>query len=522
MPTLPLALPRQSDPSALPHGGAARLINMYARPREQEGRMQMELHAHAGLSLHATLSGSSGVRAMIELDGSAYVVSGTTVSKVTQAGVETVIGTMASAGSFCGIARNSRAPNAQIALASNGIGRIIENDAVSTISDGDLLDDTGEGPIDVCCIDRYFVFAYASGAMKSSGLDSGTAIDPLDVATAESSPDGLLRVVDRGRDLIAIGDRSIEIWADVANPVGFPFSRQHAISVGAMSAGAVTKATILSQGAVADTVAWAATDQRGTSAGVMMLDGYTPRKISTTAVDRAFRDVSDRETIKAFSWIEGGHAFIGWRLPDTCWIYDTSTGLWSERRSRDAYNGETTWRVGAVIALGNGILAGSATAAKTYWLDPAVYDEDGDDIVTDAVTPPLHSAPGRVQCNAIYLDAQPGVGRLIDNTDAGLLYLGGEQLQLGGVDLALNIAGNTENDAAIDPVVMMSHSRDGGETWSTERSRSLGELGARQKRLKWTLGATSSHTGLTFRFRASAAVARMFTGASWEGGALKP
>ena len=73
MPTLPLALPPQSNQGANPHTGSAALINCYAVPVGDERKVKMIIRSASGLDPMVTLGGTGGVRGMLEVDGIAYV-----------------------------------------------------------------------------------------------------------------------------------------------------------------------------------------------------------------------------------------------------------------------------------------------------------------------------------------------------------------------------------------------------------------------------------------------------------------
>ena len=480
MPFIPLALPRQSDAGQEPHAGIARLVNAFARPVEAEGRTQMQVWARPGLDALVTLAGTGGIRATLEVDGLLYVVAGRVIHRVDAGGASSIIGGLPSDG-YVGSARNSRGTGPQICFTCDGLAVVIENGVLSSVTGLSI------SPIDVCCIDRYFVFIDARGRMQSSDIDSGLVYDGLDVAEAESSPDGGLRVVDRGRDLIVFGPRSFEVWVDTAADA-FPFTRQHAVSVGALSAGSVVKATIIQKGgSVSDTVAWAGTNHEGKFAGVMILNGYTPSPISTAAVNRDFSAVADPATIAASSYVNAsGESFVRWRLPSTTWVYCTNTGLWHEEASRDPLGNNITNNVAHLATLGLRTVGGHASEPQLYWVSDDYTDDDGDELVVTVQTPPAHASPERLTMDALYLDVVPGVG----------LMTGASQ--------------------DVTPSVMMQWSAD-GETWSNELWRSIGVQGARQTRAKWTRLGTTSHTGRTYRFRVSANVAKGLLGAKWEG-----
>lgn len=478
MPILPLALPASSNQGEQPHSGVAALINAYAIPTGSGRKSEMIIRASSGLSSMASLDAGGGIRGLQEVDGTIFAVVGRVLLAVDSGGHSTVLGGIPSDG-FVGIARNQRGTGVQTCIVSGGLAWIVENGVLMPISDVDL-----PPPIDVCCINQSFIFAASDGRMVRSEINDGFDIDGLDVAVAESAPDELLRVVDRGSDLIAIGARSTEVWTDQGGEA-FGFSRANVISVGAVGPRAVTKATVLGE-VVTDTVAWCATDAAGRFAGVIMLNGYTPQKISTAYIDRIVDQVADKSGIIASSWVERGRAMIAWRLPDTTIVYDTSTSLWHERRSRSSTGGEATWRVGLTTVVNGRVVAGDADRPELYWLEPDVEDEAGDEMIMIIRTPPLHAFPGRVECNHVHLDIVPGVGLV-------------------------------HGDA--NPVVVMRKSLD-GETWGGERERAMGQQGQRLKRVSWSsLGTFDS---ATLEFRCSAAVTREILSASWDGKVLSP
>jgi hypothetical protein len=481
MPLLPLALPAQSQKGEYEHSGIAAIINGYAIPGGSEQRAQLKIRAASGLDDVATLSGaSSGVRGMLEVDGLVYTVAGRTLYQVDADGNATLIGGIPSDG-YVGMDRNQRAAGVQVIIVCDGRAWVVTGGTQTLLSDPDL-----QSPIDVCVINRSAIFANSRGRMFRSEIDDASSVDGLDVAEAESAPDGLIRVVAKNSDLIAIGSRSTEIWTDVGGEA-FGFSRANVINIGAIGPRSVVKTTVLSQ-VVTDSVAWCATNHEGRFAGVVLLSGYTPQKISTPYIDTLIDKVADKDSITACSWVERGHAMIAWRLPDTTVVYDTSTGLWHERQSRSSTGGVITWRVGYTAVLGGRVLAGDAIDAKLYWLDPDVADEAGDEMVMTIRTPPLNVFPARAQVNKLHLDVVPGVGL---------------------------VTGATQDVA---PEIMMRWSQD-NKTWSAARSRLLGRQGRDATEVSWSrIGTLRS---ATFEFSVSAAVVREILQARWEGEATK-
>ena len=417
-----------------------------------------------------TLSGSGGVRAMIGVNGTGYAVTGRVVHQFEAGGSSSVLGGMPSDG--------------PVTMAVNTIGdvAICCDGSVKIISGGSLVDvtDTHIGtPLSVCCVRDIFVTSGSDGYIRASQILDGTDWDPLDVAKALPDSSQLLKVAQRGAAVVAFGRTSCGVWHynESAGASGFPFSPGNALTVGCIGAGTVIQAPIITPSLVTDTICWAAADYQGTYAGIVMLDGDTPRKISHTGVDRDFAAVSDPSTITSCAWTSAGHAYVAWTLPGvTTWIYDTATQLWHERQSY----GLDHWMVGCTTALNGRVVAGNRASPDLYFIDPDAGDEDGEHLVMTAQTPTAHNFPNYASFWAVYLDCATGVGL------------------------------NTPSvPATLDPVVSMSMSRD-MQNWGTELSRALGRLGDTKKRIAWHGLGSVDHRGASFRFRASAAVVRSF------------
>lgn len=470
MPIVPIQLGIRSNKGRFGFDGHARLINCYAEEIGDEGKVPYPIYGIDGFSSFASLSGG-GVRAVLELNGELYVVAGRVLNKIDGGGGVTQLGGVASDGVVT-MARNRRAVP-QIAITCDGINQLVSGGVLSTISDADLPAATS-----VAHLDGYFVWLLPDGRMFASAIDDGSNIDGLDFATAEANPDGGVRVFARGRDLIAFGARSTEFWQNEGGEA-FPFGRTTSIDVGCLAAGSVAPVLIKRGGTVTDAVGFIGTNNDGSYAGVMLMQGYTPVKISTPQCDRDVLAEDHPENITACAWDDGTHSFYAISGENFTWVYDASTGLPHERKS---YN-LNRWRVSTATNFGGRTIFGDYNAATLYRASSSAYDENGQPIVLEVQTPPVHAYPHKMKFNGLYLDVLPGVG--------------------------LNSSGDE-----LDPVVGISYSEDGGATWSNERLEAVGRLGDRRKRVVTRRLGVSGEDGRTFRFRMSANVAKGLTGAS--------
>lgn len=460
MPIKPISLGTRSNPGRHSAAGAARLINCYAEEAGAEGKLQWPVYASDGLTSFATLSGGGPIRAMLDMNGLLYVVCGRVIHVVDPSGGSTAIGGVASDGHVT-MARNRRQPNPQLCITCDGLSQIVEAAMPDQITDPDL-----PPAIAVTAMDGYFIFAHADGRFTISGIDDGGVIDPADFASAESDPDGLVTVARRGREVVLFGNASLELWQNTgADP--FPFSRASTVDIGCLAGGSVA--------AIEQTVAFAASD--GT---VRVLDGYTPRRISSHAVERAIDAASDKTALQATSWERRGHSFYVLSGSDFTWQYNLTTGAWIERKSylRDR------WRVGTIATLNGRLIAGSGIDGKLYEMSPDAYDEAGEPLILTVQTPLVHAYPERLTFNALYLDPVPGVGL------------------------------NTTAAHNADPQIMVDWSDDNGVSWSAERMVSVGGIGASTKRVVLRRLGHSREDGRTFRISMSADVVKGLTGAA--------
>lgn len=464
----PLSLGKQSNKGAHPSEGVARLLNCYAEAAGEEMRVQWPVRAVEGLSALGTLSGSGGVRALIGVRGTGYGVCGRVVHQFEAGGSSLVLGGLPSDGPVT-MAVSSLG---DILLCCDGTLKVILGGTLTEVTDADI-----GTPMSVCCVADYFVSGGSDGYLRASELQDATDWDPLSVARALPDASQLLRVIQRGTSVVALGVTSGRIWAldPNAGASGFPFIPGFAFQVGCYAPSSVIQAPVVTTSIVADAICWAATDYQGAYAGVVMLDGDTPRKISTFSVDRDFKSVDDPNEITACAWSSNGHSYIAWTLPGvTTWVYDTATGLWHERNSY----GLAHWKVRATAVLGNRVVAGDRTTPDLYFIDDS-GDEDGDALVMRLQMPPAHRFPQRLKIPALYVDCATGVGL------------------------------NTTTAANLDPRVMLEMSQD-GETWSQAPARDLGRLGQTKQLVSWHGLGSTDHRGVTFSLQASAAVVRSF------------
>lgn len=333
------------------------LVNFYAEDIGEDNEQKWALYACDGFSSFSTLTGSGSgvVRGMLNLDDTTlYAVTGQRINRIDTSGTATDMGALATSG-YAYMARNRKTPNAQIAIVtSDGLMRLIENNTVTTPSyDSDVPTFNS-----VCALDGYFILTASSGEWFITSIDDGAAIDPIEFAQANSSPDGAIRGITRGRDVIIAGPRSLEFYQNTG-ATDFPFERVTSTNIGVAHAPTMVNMAAVMNGTSQDTIIFAGNNADGSFAGVMMLDGYGARKISTPALDRAIRDEPTKSSLRAFTRIDNGHVMYCITGTSFTKEYNANTGHWHDRKS----TGITPWTiVDACHFNGTTILADYAAA----------------------------------------------------------------------------------------------------------------------------------------------------------------
>lgn len=298
----------------------------------------------------------------------------------------------------------------------------------------------------VTFFDGYFVFDHVdSNQFFLSALLDGLTYPPLDFASAEVLPDFVVGVLNQQENLLIFGGKSVETWYD-AGTVDFPFARYDGATI---ERGCIAPLTILKED---NSVFFLGDD------GIFYrLNGVTPVRISTHAIEYAWQQYVTMADASAFSYTEAGHKFIviNFLTANKTWVYDIATNLWHERESFDIHARSLgRWRGNCAVQVYDKILIGDAFSGQIGFVDPKVYTEFGNPMIAMMVGPMIHNERTRVLMSLFELDMEVGVG-----------------LNAGQGD---------------DPQVMIDFSDDGGRTFdSLQQWASMGKIGQYGVRLRW-------------------------------------
>jgi len=460
-----------------------RMVNLFPEIVPEAGKEPAFLNRAPGLKFLATIGTGPirGLWAFSSSDSTAFVVSGTELYKINTSYAPTLLGTVAGTGPVS-LADNGT----QLFIAANGPSYIYNN---TTNAFGQITDPDFPGAVTVCYLDGYFVFNEPnSQKMWVTALLDGTSIDPLEFASTEGSPDGLVAVASNFREVWAFGTNSIEVWYD-SGATDYPLQRiQGAFNeLGCAAPYSVAK--------MDNGMFWLGRDRRGQGM-VYRANGYTGQRISTHAIEWQIQQYGNISDAIAYTYQQDGHSFYVLTFPtgNATWVYDAATEAWHERAGW--VNGDfTRHRSNCQMAFNNQIVVGDFENGNIYAFDLDVYADNGNIqkwLRSWRALPTGQNNLKRTAHHSLQLDCESGVGLngFVVNEDIYLQTEDDDYLITESDDYLIAEQQAIATQGA-DPQVMLRWSDDGGHTYSNEHWSPVGKIGVYQHRVFWRrLGMT--------------------------------
>jgi hypothetical protein len=469
-----------------------RMINLFPEVIPNEGKEAGFLNRAPGLRLLATV-GVGPVRGLWTFNGIGYAVSGNELYRIDNEYSSTLIGTVAGTGPV------SMADNGtQLFIAANGPSYIYNS---VTLAYGPITDVDFPGAVTVSYLDGYFTFNEPnSQKIWVTSLLDGTTIDPLDFASAEGSPDGLVAVLVNNREAWLFGTNSIEVWYDAGTP-DFPLARIQGASneIGCVAPYSVAK--------LDNSLFWLGQDARGRGI-VYRNNGYTGVRASNHSIEWQIQQYGNISDAIAYTYQQDGHSFYVLTFPSAnkTWVYDVATQSWHERAGW--INGLfTRHRSNCQMAFNSEIVVGDFENGNIYAFDLDVYADNGQTqkwLRSWRAIPSGQNNLKRTAQHTMQFDCETGVGITLSITESDLTTayfvatnsLNAEQNPIvtsAGEYLTFNMSviPQTISLEGVDPEAMLRWSDDGGHTWSSEHWTKLGKTGQYGRRAFWRrLGMT--------------------------------
>lgn len=455
---------------------ASRCVNLY--PEASGSGLSKSiamLIGTPGLKPYSILPAGGPVRGGIRVTkNQAIVVSGAYVYSVAADGTPVLIGMIGGSS----ITPVSMAYNGTVVMLVTGPTGFIIDPIALTLTQ--IVDPSFTGADAVWYIDGYFMFNKTGTQEFQITQLLGTAIDPLDFASAEGAPDLLQTLVVDHLEAWLFGDGSTEVFFNSGN-ADFPFQR---IGGAFIQQGIAAKYSAVRFN---NSVAWLTANEEGQGM-VVKSQGYQPVRISTHAVEFAIQNYPRIDDAIGMAYQKEGHDFYMLTFPsgNASWVYDASTQLWHERAWRNPADGSLNrHRAQCMFSFANKIIVGDCQGPTLYEYDLDTYTDNGDPLPAIRQVPHAASQDNTNQFfHKLWVDMQTGVGL---NTGQGS-----------------------------DPQVMLTWSDDGGHTFpaGNERWASAGKIGDYKRRVNFRrLGKSRDRV---FRVTVTDPVKRIFIGAGVE------
>lgn len=373
-------------------------------------------------------------------------------------------------------------------------------------------------PNSVCFQDGYLFFTVANGQVFASGINDLTMSGLAEIRVQSKADVSLLRGVAFSGLLMLFTTGGCELWQDAAiSYPDFPYQR-----VGVLEYGLIQTAAISGWETGFAELLWVAQDY-----GVywMTANSMSAVKASPPDLDRLIESaVVSGQLLEAGCYIIAGKKF--WKLssPDWTWEFNIQTKKWNERQSLNAAGFFGRWRAaGGHPAFGTWV-AGDTLTGNLLAFDDANPSDNGAVHRWTLESLPLKAFPANARIARADFDFVVGVGQATGNVTTTVMgaaagtggvvrlsVLSSSRMKTGDVAIVAGVTGTTEANGrwtikvvdathielqgsafvhaftaggtvvdltsppnAVAPVVAISVSKDGGNTWGNPLIRSLG------------------------------------------------
>jgi hypothetical protein len=413
---------------------AQRHLNIYAEATDEK---KLAFYGTPGTTLRVSF-GDTPVRGWIAVGDLYYVVHRGTFYSVNNAGTKTAIGSALSTTS----GRVGMAYDGSVILittGTNGYTYTVATNTLALVSDSDYPDAANT------CTWLGGWFVVDDGVSDSFYIsENGVDWNALDFATAESNPDGLVRVFSDNGEIILGGEQTIEFWGDIG-AADFPFA---AVKGATVEFGIAARWSMVKFNSG---VAALMKPKMG-QVQVMFIQGYTPRVLSSPEMDSIINGYATVSDATFYAYMLGGHPMLQCNFPSAgkSWLYDALTNMWSPLEyglNGGRHRGEIH-----LDFLNKPIIADYENG-NIYELDPDVFTDNGTAIAREIVGRHFFVNNDRIICDELFLDMEVGVG--------------------------------LTSGQGSDPQVMLQISKNNGKTWGAELWTALGALGNYLTRVHW-------------------------------------
>lgn len=418
---------------------AQRRLNCFYELREDGDTSKIIIRGTPGSQLWVTLP-TFPVRGWRVVGNNLYVVSGNKLYSINYSGSYSEIGTLSTSLGNISISDNF----VQIIIVDGTFGYVftISGSIFVTISDVNFPN----GCNTVAFLDgRFIVNKFNTRQFFVSDSYDGTTWTQVIFGTKESSSDILTAVQDLNGLLILFGQSTMECWQD-AGTSPLPYARIN----GASQTWGL--AALYSRAYLANTLVFLGQNAQG-GIQVLMLNGYTPIRISTSDIENIIRGFTVYQDAIALTYMIDGHMMYQITFPSggRSFLYDALTGFWSEVQTDVALIARHYANLGISFNALNYV--SDKSSGNIYQLNQLAYTDNGIAIKRQVCSRHIRKEGNDFSISEIFLNMETGHG--------------------------------LQDDQGSDPQIMMQISRDNGNTFGVERWTTLGAAGIYQTRARW-------------------------------------
>jgi hypothetical protein len=245
------------------------------------------------------------------------------------------------------------------------------------------------------------------------------------------------------------GSQSIEFWRSTGiDATSFVRSSASAVmEVGCISRDCVA---LLDNGFM-----WLGRDKNTNGLVVYRAAGYAPQRISTHAIERFLKPLTNAElaTAWAVAYQQDGHTFYALTVPGFCtFVYDTATQMW-HRRVSGLYSQNQipvgSWDAISPTLNGSKLVAGLSDG-NLYEMSDTIFTENGNPVVREAILPPV--------------------------------TFGGIKFSVSSFEVMMEMGVSQVTGPGSNAQILINYSDDGCKSWSNPRLAALGVTGKYTKR----------------------------------------
>jgi len=388
---------------------AQRCLNLFPEPMlQQQGEPAAFAHYPTpGLRLLSTLPQGPirGIRQATT--GQIYVVAGSGVYLIDPtAWTGSLLGSITSGVTTPVSMQDNTQSMVIVDGSANGWTIDLTSNAFATISDPSGLF-AGADRVDY--IDTYLVFNKPNTPQFYSSDSLAVTFDNLNFANKSSYTDKLVTLVVAKREIWLLGERTTEVWYDLAAgssgdiSATFPFSE---IPSTFIDHGCAAKYSVATYD---NSVFWLSRDRSGQ--GIAMQGaGYQNKRISTFAMEQIWADYATVSDAIGFVYLLGGHIVYVLTFPtaDHTWAYDVSTNLWHEWLWTDSLNNEHRHRANCHYHVNGLNVVGDWQSGALYALDHNVFDDAGQPIKRQRAFPHILNDGKRMFYREFLADFETG------------------------------------------------------------------------------------------------------------------